>query len=214
MSRLVWGAAGSRVFETGLDRGVLFPPAGAVGVPWNGLVSVKEAPDGGEPQAFYLDGVKYFQIASAEEFKATIEALSAPPEFALCDGVASIYAGLSISQQPRKSFGFSYRSLIGNDVSAEAYGYKLHLVYGALAHPTDRDHASLSDSTDPMDLSWDIECVPPAITGFKPSAHLVISSLTASSAHLTAVENIVYGSDGGSNSRQPTVAELVTIFGS
>jgi hypothetical protein len=202
------------MYETGVDRGVLYPPAGAIGVPWNGLISVNEAPNGGEPQAFYQDGVKYFQIASAEEFNATIAALSAPPEFALCDGIANIYAGLSISQQPRKPFGFSYRSLIGNDAVAEAYGYKLHLVYNALAKPTSRSHGSLSDSTDPMDLSWDIQTVPSPIAGFKPSAHLIINSVTATSDHLTAVENIVYGLEGGANARLPTVSELVTIFGS
>lgn len=214
MARLVWGEPGTHVYEAGVDRGVLFPPNGAIGVPWNGLVSVKEAPNGGEPEAFYLDGVKYYQIASAEEFKGTIQAFSAPPEFALCDGVVNIYAGLSITQQPRKQFGFSYRTLIGNDTAAEAYGYKLHLVYNALARPAQRDRATLSDTAEPMDLSWDIETVPPPITGFKPSAHLVINSVTASSAHLTAVENIVYGQDGGSDPRLPTVSELVLIFGS
>lgn len=214
MSRLVWGETGSRVFEAGVDRGVLYPPAGAIGVPWNGLTSVKEAPNGGEPQAFYQDGVKYFQIASAEEFKATIEAFSSPPEFAACDGIANIYAGLSISQQPRKQFGFAYRTLIGNDVAAENYGYKLHLVYNALASPSGRARNSLSDSTESMDLSWNIETVPPPVTGFKPSAHLVISSVTSSIGHLAAVENIVYGQDGGATARQPTIAELIAIFGS
>lgn len=213
MARLVWGEKGTRLFEAGVDRGVLYPPD-SVGVPWNGLVSVREAPNGGEPQAFYQDGIKYFQIASAEEFKGTIQAFSAPPEFAVCDGVANIYAGLSITQQPRKQFGFAYRTLIGNDVAGENHGYKLHLVYNALSKPAARDNTSLSDSTEPMDLSWDIETVPPPITGFKPSAHLVISSLTAAPEHLEAVENIIYGMDGGSSARQPTVGELVTIFGS
>lgn len=214
MTRLVWGEVGTHAYEAGVDRGVLFPPAGAVGVPWNGLVTVNETPDGGQPQAYYQDGIKYFQIASAEEFKANITAFSAPKEFSLCDGIASIYAGLAITQQPRKQFGFSYRTLIGNDVVAEAYGYKLHLIYNALASPTSRANPTLSESTEPMSLSWAIECVPPNITGFKPSAHLVINSLTASEPHLTAVENIVYGVDGGANPRQPTIAELITIFGS
>jgi hypothetical protein len=212
MARLVWGEPGTRIYETGVDRGVLYPPNGAVGVPWNGLVSVKETPNGGEPQAYYLDGVKYFQIASAEEFKGTIQAFSAPPEFALCDGVATLYAGLSITQQPRKLFGFAYRTLVGNDTAAESYGYKLHLVYNALARPAQRDRSTLSDTAEPMDLSWDIETVPPAMSGVKPSAHLVISSLEADPAHLIAVENILYGIDGGSFPRMPTISELLTIF--
>jgi hypothetical protein len=214
MSRIIWGETGSRLYEAGVDRGVLYPPAGAVGVPWNGLTSVKEAPSGGDPQAYYQDGIKYFQIAAAEEFKATIEAFSAPAEFASCDGIANIYAGLSISQQPRKPFGFAYRTLIGNDVVADSFGYKIHLIYNALANPSGRDNNSLSNASDPMQLSWDIQSVPPPITGFKPSAHLIINSLLATSDQLLAVENIIYGLEGGSNARQPTVSELITIFGS
>lgn len=214
MARLVWGERGTRIFEAGVDRGVLYPPNAAIGVPWSGLVSVREAPNGGEPQSYYQDGVKYFQISSSEEFKGTIRAFSAPEEFALCDGVANIYAGLSITQQPRKQFGFAYRTLIGNDVAAEGRGYKLHLIYNALAKPSNRDNLSLSDTTEPMDLSWDIETLPPLITGFKPSAHLVISSLSAAPEHLQAVESIMYGQDGGSDPRQPTISDLITIFGS
>ena len=213
MTRLVWGATGSRNYEAGVDRGVLFPPNGAAGVPWNGLTSVNEEPSGGEPTAYYLDGIKYLQIASSEEYAATIEALSAPAEFAVCDGTAAIYAGLFISQQPRKQFGFSYRTLLGNDIDADDHGYKLHLVYNALAKPTSRDYASLGASTDPMALSWAITTVPPTVSGFKPSAHIVINSLTATAPHMTAVENIVYGSST-LIPRQPTIQELVTIFGS
>lgn len=211
MSQLVWGATGTRLFETGVDRGVLFPPNAAAGVAWNGLTSVKEAPSGGDPQSFYLDGVKYFQIASSEDFDATIEAFSAPVEFAACDGTANIYAGLFITQQPRKQFGFSYRTLVGNDVDADGHGYKIHLVYNALAKPTHRERLSIADNTEPMALSWDVTTVPPAISGFKPSAHLVIDSLTASAQHLTAVENIIYG-QVGIDPRLPTVSELLTIF--
>jgi len=213
MTRLVWGATGTRNFETGVDRGVLFPPNAAAGVPWNGLTSVKEAPSGGEPEAYYLDGIKFLQISSAEEFNATIEAFSAPAEFGPCDGTSSIYAGLFITQQPRKQFGFSYRTLIGNDVEAENHGYKLHLVYNALAKPADRDRSTIGDNVEPLTLSWAVTTVPPVITGFKPSAHLVINSTLATLAHITAVENILYGSLGV-DPRMPTMAEIVSIFGS
>lgn len=214
MTRLVWGATGSRKFESGVDRGVLFPPSAAVGVPWNGLISVKEAPSGGEAQPYYLDGIKYLQIASAEEFNATIEAFTSPPEFDICDGTANIYAGLFITQQPRKQFGFSYRSLVGNDVAGQEYGYKLHIIYNALASPTEHSNVSLGGSNaDPLYLIWNVTTVPPVITGFKPSAHIIISSLTSSPEHLAAVEDILYGVVSVAP-RQPTVAELITIFGS
>ena len=211
MSRLVWGETGSRFYEAGVDRGVLFPPNAAAGVPWNGLISVKEAPSGGDPQAYYQDGIKYIQIASAEEFDATIEAFSAPPEFTLCDGTANVYAGLFITQQPRKQFGLSYRTLIGNDVAAEAYGYKIHLVWNALAKPAARARVTISDTTEPLDLSWDITTVPPVIQNFKPSAHMVVNSTLAAPNHLAALENIIYGQDGIAP-RMPSQQEVVDIF--
>jgi hypothetical protein len=212
MAKIIWGAIGARGFEVGADRGVLYPPSG-IGVPWNGLISVDESPTGGEPKPYYLDGIKYLQVASAEEFDASIKAFSAPTEFDICDGTAALYAGLFITQQPRKQFGFAYRTLIGNDVDGSDHGYKIHIVYNALAKPTSRNNQSIGASTEPIDLSWDISTVPPTITGVKPSAHIVISSLTASSAHLIAVENILYGTDTVAP-RQPTIAELITIFGS
>lgn len=212
MPRIIWGTSGSRIYETGVNSGVLFPPNNADGVPWNGLTSVNETPTGGDAQAFYQDGIKYFQISSAEEYKATINALSAPKEFALCDGIKNIYAGLAISQQPRKTFGFSYITIIGNDTAREDYGYNLHLVYNAIARPTNRTNASLSASTDTTDLSWEIETLPPNIVGFKPAAHIVLNSLTAPPEAMTAVENVVYGIDGGPAARQPTINELIIIF--
>lgn len=211
MSRLVWGASGSRIFETGVDRGVLFPPNISTGVPWNGLASVNEAPSGGDSTGYYMDGIKFIQVSAAEEYAASIGAFSAPKEFAACDGTANIYAGLSITQQPRKQFGFSYRTLIGNDTEGQEFGYKIHIVYGALAKPTSRNNQTLSESSNALDLSWDITTVPPGITGFKPSAHLVINSVEASSAHLLAIENMIYGSDG-IDSRLPTITDLLTIF--
>jgi hypothetical protein len=174
---------------------------------------VKEAPSGGDPQPYYLDGIKYLQVASSEEFNATIEALSAPPEFDACDGTANIYAGLFITQQPRKSFSFSYRTLIGNDLLSDASGYKLHIVYNCLAKPTSRENKTLDNSVDAMALSWDLTTVPPPISGFKPSAHIVIDSTKADTSHLEAVENILYGSDSNESSL-PTVQDIMTIFGS
>lgn len=210
MATIAWGASGTRAFEAGVDRGVLYPPTGP-GVPWNGLTAVNEAPSGGSPEAYYLDGIKYLQIASSEEFNATIDAFSAPDEFGPCDGTTSIYAGLQITQQPRKLFAFCYRTLIGNDIDGSDHGYKLHLVYNALATPSSRNNASLGDSVDPMALSWAITTVPPAISNAKPSAHMVINSLTASSSHLSAVETILYGSEGV-DPRMPSIADLLTIF--
>lgn len=213
MASLIWGATGARTFETGVDRGVLFPPNSAPGVAWNGLTAVNEAPTGGDAQPYYLDGIKYLQISAAEEYNATIAALSSPPEFAQCDGIGNIYAGLFITQQPRQQFGLSYRTLIGNDVELETYGYNLHLVYNALAKPTTRSNTSLADTTDPMGFSWDITTVPPPIVGFKPSAHITINSLLAATEHLTIVEAIVYG-NSDTDPRQPTIDELTAIFGS
>jgi len=213
MARLVWGASGTRKYEAGVDRGVLYPSNLSYGVPWNGLTSVKEAPSGGDPQPYYLDGIKYLQVASAEEFNSTIEAFTAPPEFDVCDGTANIYAGVFITQQPRKAFSFSYRTLIGNDLQSDAFGYKLHIIYNCLAKPTSRDNQTLNDSVDAMTLSWDVTTVPPPITGFKPSAHIVIDSTKADPSHLEAVENVLYGSES-SESRLLTVQEIMTIFGS
>ena len=213
MTRLVWGETGTRNFEAGVDRGVLYPPSSSVGVPWNGLTSVNERPLGGDSSPYYHDGVKYMQIARAEEFEATIEAYSAPSEFASCDGTSAIYLGLYLTQQPRKQFGFSYRTLIGNDLDSTSHGYKIHIVYNALAKPSSRANYTISNSPDAMSLSWDITTVPIAITGFKPTSHIVISSLVATSAHLIAVENILYGTSGVSP-KLITVAELIAIFSS
>lgn len=210
MAKLVWGDTGSRRFETGVDRGVLYTSDG--GVPWNGLTSVKEKPTGGEPQPYYQDGIKYLELASSEEFEATIEAYSSPPEFDACDGTVGIFAGLFITQQPRKQFGFSYRSMIGNDVDGQSHGYKIHLVYNALARPTSRSNDTLSDTVSPMSLSWDISCVPPAFSGYKPTAHYVIDSTQTNKIVLSYIEAVLYGNDNF-NARLPDPSELVTMFG-
>lgn len=210
MTQLVWGNIGERYFETGVDRGVLFPKTGD-GVPWNGLISVSESPTGGEPRPYYLDGFKYLNLATAEEFAATIDAFSAPMEFDKCDGTASIHNGLFITQQPRESFGFSYRTRIGNDVDGPDYGYKIHLVYNALASPSSRSNSTMGDSTNPIVFSWGITTAPPPIVGFKPSAHFVIDSRKTPKSVLSLIESVLYGSTS-SNSRLPSVVELMDLF--
>lgn len=211
MTRLVWGTVGERYFEAGADRGVLF--IDNVGFPWNGLKSVNEAPSGGEPKPFYIDGVKYLNVAAGEEYEATIEAFSAPPQFDACDGSQMIHAGLSLTQQPRKSFGLSYRTKIGNDVEGIDLGYKIHLVYNALAKPSTRSNNSIGSNTDPTTLSWDITTTPPTITGYRPTAHVVIDSRSTPSPTLAEVEDLIYGSSM-TNAELPTIQELITLFGS
>lgn len=210
MARMNWGESGQRFYGAGVDRGVLYAPNLVNGVPWSGLMSVSETPSGGEPQPYYLDGIKYVQVASSEEFNATIKALNAPDEFAICDGTSAIYAGLMVTQQPRKTFDFSYRTLIGNDVSSEV-GYEIHLVYNALAKPSQRDNNSLSDSTDPVELSWDVTTVPKYISGYKASAHLIINSIKTDPDILSQIEDALYGSvSSDSGLLQPS--EIVALY--
>lgn len=211
MTRLVWGDSGSRKFETGIDRGVLYAPSAPGGVAWNGITAVNENPSGGAPQSYYLDGIKYLQVSGAEEYAATIQALSAPAEFAECDGTGQIYAGLFVTQQPRKQFDFAYRTLVGNDVAGETAGYKLHLIYNALAAPSSRDNQTLSTTATPVDMSWALTTVPPLIPGYKPTAHLVIDTMFTDTIKLNAIENLLYGTDGVA-ARMPTPTEIIAIF--
>lgn len=194
MARLVWGTPGERFYETGVDRGVLFVD-GNTGVPWNGLTSVNENTDGGDAASYYLDGYKYQSVATLEEFEATIEAYSAPKEFMQCDGVAAVSNGLFVTQQPRKPFSFSYRTLIGNDEDGPDHGYKIHLVYNALAAPSTRNNETIGNSADPLSLSWDITTLPPMIAGYRPTAHFVITSTATDPILLGQVEDILYGND-------------------
>jgi hypothetical protein len=209
VARLVWGAPGARFYEAGVDRGVLY--VDGLGVAWNGLTAVKESSSGGDPTPFYLEGIKYANIAAAEEFEATIEAYSSPREFGPCDGTVGIQNGLFITQQKRKKFGLCYRTKRGNDVKGLEYGYRLHLVYNALSGPTDRDNATLSNSTDVNSLSWAITTTPPVVSGFKPSAHMVIDSTLTPAATLSAVEDILYGTDAIAP-RLPSQEELIALF--
>lgn len=210
MTKLEWGTPGERFFESGIDRCVLFLP-NQDGVPWNGLTAVSESPSGGEPKPYYLDGYKYLNIASNEEYEASITAYSSPREFDACDGTLSIANGLFATQQPRKSFGLSYRTLVGNDTDGADHGYKIHLVYNALAAPSSRDNATLGESTDPLSLSWSITTLSPMIPGIRPTAHMVIDSRRTPNSYLVEIEDILYGSVTTS-SRLPDVAELIQIF--
>lgn len=209
MARLQWDVDGNRYYESGVDRGVLFVGTDP-GVAWSGLISVSESPTGGEARPYYLDGIKYLNLASAEEFEATITAFSAPGEFGPCDGRATLSNGLFATQQPRKPFGLSYRTGIGNDSLAMDAGYKIHIVYNALAAPSERSYETQSEETSPVQLSWGITTLPPKLSGLKPTAHFVIDSRVSSAAFLTAVQDLLYGTDVDL-ARLPTPQELVTL---
>lgn len=209
MPRLTWGETGTRLYETGIDRGVLYVGVNP-GVPWNGLVSVDEAPTGGEAKSFYVDGVKYLQVSAAEEFTATINAFTYPDEFGACDGSDQIRPGLYLHQQRRKSFGLTYRTLIGNDLGSEQ-GYKIHLIYNALAEPAQRSYSSTNDSAEPSEFSWNLATRPPTMAGYRRTSHIVINSQTTGSSVLKAVEDFLYGDDTHPP-KLPTLAELVELY--
>ena len=210
MVRLNWNAAGSRRFETGVDRGVLYL-AEIPGVPWYGLTAVNESTNGGDAEGYYLDGYKYLDVRTSEEFEATLEAFSSPDEFDVCDGTVSIANGLSITQQPRQSFGLSYRTLIGNDLEGSNLGYKLHLVYNATADPADRTHTTVSDSPDAPTLSWALSTKPEKIQGVRPTAHLVVDSTKADPSLVEFLEELLYGTEE-LNPALPSPREMVSLF--
>lgn len=212
MPRISWNANGTRFYETGIDRGVLYVD-GLAGVPWTGLTSVVENATGGDAREFYIDGVKYLNLSSAEEFAATINAFTYPAEFSVCDGTARVHSGLFVTQQPRKSFNMSYRSKIGNDSVGTDFGYKIHIVYNALAGPSQKTYKTLDDSADPSDFSWNITTRPPAMVGYRRTAHLEIDSRYTNPGALSAIEDVLYGTDSDA-ARVPTLAELVDIYDS
>lgn len=214
MPVLTWDGVGERLYETGIDRGVLYIPTNGIydkGYAWNGLVSVTESPSGAEATPQYADNIKYLNLVSAEEFGATIEAFTYPNEFAQCDGTAQPSAGISIGQQSRKTFGFSYRTKVGNDVDGADYGYKLHLVYGALAAPSEKAFNTVNDSPEAITFSWELTTTPVPVTGFKPTAILTIDSTKVPKANLEALEAALYGT-AGSSARLPLPDEVVAIF--
>lgn len=210
MAILAWDQVGVRFFETGVDKGVFYPKIGS-GVAWNGLISVKENISGGEQSAIYFDGNKLMDIIAGEDYRATIDAFSAPEEFLICAGNKTLANGLVVTQQPRISFGFSYRTLKGNDLKATSYGYKIHLVYNAKASPTERQNSTLSESADPTTLSWTVDSVPPTNATFKPAAHLVIDSTLANATKLATLENLLYGTSGV-NAALPTQAVVISTL--
>lgn len=198
MSKLVWDQTGERLFETGVKQGVLYPQEGGAypkGYAWNGLTAVTESPSGAEPSPLYADDIKYLNLLSNEEFGATIEAYTYPDEFASCDGSAEIAPGVVIGQQKRKAFGLSYKTTLGNDVDSYDHGYKLHLVYGALATPTEKAYATISDSPEAITFSWEITTTPVAVKGFKPTAIVTVDSTKVSAEKMVALEEILYGTD-------------------
>lgn len=198
--KLVWDAVGSRRFETGVDHGVLYLPdangAYVDGVAWNGLVSVTESPSGAEPNAQYADNMKYLNLFSAEEFSATVEAFTYPDEFAEFDGVSAPTPGVLVGQQRRKSFGLSYRTKIGDDLSGDDAGYKLHLVYGAMASPSEKPYNTINDTPEAITFSWELSTTPVAVTGLRPSAILTIDSTKVDPDALAELEDILYGTAG------------------
>lgn len=209
MARLTWDASEGRFYESGVDRGVLYVPS-QPGVAWVGLISVEESPTGGEARPFYMDGIKYLNVAGGEEYVATIAAISAPPEFGPCDGNVMIQNGLIATAQPRRPFGFCYRTLIG-DASSASVGYKLHLVYNALAQPSARNNNTLSDSASPNSYSWAISTVPSTIPNRKPTAHMIVDSRYSDPDDLAYLEEVLYGT-AEDDPRLPTAGELVSIF--
>lgn len=210
MAILAWDQSGVRFFETGVDKGVFYPKTGS-GVAWNGLISVNEKVSGGEHDAFYLDGQKMIDVVASEDFQADVEAFSAPVEFLACDGVSQLANGLYVTQQPRVSFGFSYRTRRGNDLKDIEYGYKIHLVYNAKASPAERSNKTISDRPDPTTFTWTIDSVPPTSAIYRPSAHLVIDSTLANATKLTNLENLLYGTSGV-NAALPTQAVVISTL--
>lgn len=215
MSKLIWDATGARLYETGTDRGVLYVQEEGkygAGVAWNGLTAVTESPSGAEANPLYADNIKYLNLMSNEEFGATIEAYTYPDEFAVCDGSAEIATGVTIGQQQRKTFGLAYRTILGNDVDGNDHGYKIHLVYGALASPSEKAYATVNDSPEAITFSWEVTTTPVNVTGYKPTAHLEINSTKVAPEKLAELEALLYGSDDKEASL-PTPDEVVALVG-
>lgn len=215
MSKIVWDAIGEHTFETGVRNGVLYlkndEGAYNTGVAWNGLTSVSESPEGAEATDLYADDIKYLTLMSAENFKATIEAYTYPVEFEECDGSASIAKGVVIGQQSRKPFGLCYRTAIGNDTDGNEHGYKLHIVYGCQASPSEKQYSTINDSPEAITFSWEVNTTPVNVNGKKPTATLIIDSTKADKAKLTALEAILYGSES-TEPRLPLPDEIATLM--
>lgn len=215
MSKLVWDKTGERLYETGVKQGVLYPQAAGgtypKGVAWNGLTNITESPSGAEATALYADDIKYLNLVSAEELGGTIEAYTYPDEFAECDGSAALTEGVFIGQQDRKTFGLCYRTTLGNDVDSNGHGYKLHLIYGALAAPSEKAYATINDSPEAITFSWEFKTTPVNVTGHKPTASITIDSTKVSETKMAALEKVLYG-DNDVEARLPLPDEVVQIL--
>lgn len=223
MSKITWDNTGERFYETGVKKGVLYPQAtGGLypkGVAWNGLTAVTESPTGAEATPLYADDIKYLNLLSVEEYAATIEAYTYPDEFAECDGSAEIAPGVTIGQQKRKTFGLSYVTTLGNDVDGNDHGYKLHIIYGALAAPSEKAYATINDSPEAITFSWEVSTTPVSVAGFEPTASITIDSTKVNAGKLAALELILYGKDptsepasDGADPRLPLPDEIAEIM--
>ncbi len=222
MSKLIWDQSGERFYETGVKQGVLYPQVSGAypkGVAWNGLTAVTESPSGAEATALYADDTKYLDLYSAEEFGATIEAYTYPAEFAKCDGSAELTAGVTIGQQTRQAFGLCYRTTLGNDTEKNDYGYKLHIIYGAMASPSEKAYETINDSPEAITFSWEVTTTPVNVKGFKPTATITIDSTKVDAKKLAALEDILYGKDptttdgaDGVDPRLPMPDEIMTLM--
>lgn len=215
MAKLVWDQSGQRFYETGVKMGVLYvqDSSGAYpkGVAWNGLTAVNETPSGAEATPLYADDIKYLNLRSAEDFGATIEAYTYPEEFEACDGSAELAPGVKIGQQARNAFGLCYRTVVGNDIAGNDFGYKLHIIYGATAAPSEKAYATINDSPEAITFSWEVNCTPVEVEGFKPTASLVIDSTKVDAEKLAALEAKLYG-DESTEAMLPLPAEIAAIF--
>ena len=216
MAPLTWDDVGEKIYETGVDHGVLYlpDPAGVynTGFAWNGLTTVTESPSGADPNPQFADNIKYLNLTSAEEFGGTIEAFTYPEEFGQCDGTALPAPGLAIGQQGRKMFGMSYRTKVGNDVDGVDFGYKLHLLYGCQAAPSEKAYATINDSPAAINFSWAITTTPVPVTGYKPTALIVVDSTVVSAADMTALEDLLYGA-ASIEAALPTPDAVIALIG-
>lgn len=222
MAKIVWDKTGEHFYETGVKNCVLYIPTEGVyskGVAWNGITAITESPSGAEATALYADDIKYLNLYSVEEFGATIEAYTYPDEFAECDGSAELVAGVKIGQQARKPFGLCYRTTIGNDTDGNGHGYKLHIIYGAMASPSEKSYNTINDSPEAVTFSWELTTTPVNVAGAKPTASITIDSTKVAKQKLAALEEVLYGKDGtgsdhtgAAEPRLPLPDEIKTIM--
>lgn len=216
MSKIVWDQTGERLYETGVKQGVLYLQGSdgsySDGVAWNGLTAITESPSGAEATPLYADDTKYLNLVSVEEFGATIEAYTYPDEFATCDGSAQVATGVTIGQQPRSTFGLSYVTTLGNDTDGNKHGYKIHIIYGCTAAPSEKAYATINDSPEAITFSWEVTTTPVSVTGYQPTASVVIDSTKVEASKLAALEAILYGSES-EEARLPLPDEIVGTVG-